>query len=62
MKIEVDAKILLTIPRPAEEETPEDFALKVEQHLNGLQQFVMPGSKTQIGIRVHIDGKSPRVT
>ena len=62
MKIEVTAKTLLTIPEPAIQETPEDFALEVEQYLNGLPLFVMPESRTPIGIRVHVDGKSPRVT
>jgi len=61
MRIEVIAKIILTVPNPAAEETPEDFALAAEQHLNSFPCCIMEKSATQVGVRVHIDGKAPRV-
>jgi len=61
MRIEILAKIILTVPKPAAEETPEDFALAAERHLNSLPLCIMEKSATQVGVRVHIGGKAPKI-
>lgn len=63
MKIEVNAKIILTILQPTTKEKPKDFVLEVEQYLNSLPPLMMRTfAATRVGIRVHVDGKIPKVT
>ena len=61
MRVETLAKIILMIPNPAVGESAEDYVLAAEHHLNGLQNFTMLESLTCVGVRVHIDGKAPKV-
>jgi len=54
VRIEVTAKIILTIPEPKAEELPEEIVLTTEQVLNDLGVFTTPDHNTQVGIRVHM--------
>ena len=54
MKIEVEAKLILTIPRPVKENSVDKILLEAEQEINCRQGFIMPETKTQVGIRIHI--------
>ena len=56
MRIEMDAKIILTIPEPSEKESADDVMLAVEQYLNSLTLFKTT-EHTLVGIRVHITGR-----
>ena len=50
MKIEVEAKIILTIPEPKENEFAGDIVLAVEQGINKHSAImIMPKTKTKIG-------------
>lgn len=60
MRIEVQAKIILTLVETAIEEAPELTVLAAERHLNALATFKSPACNT-VGIRVHIDGSAPKV-
>lgn len=53
MRIEVKAKIILTVPEPKAEEPSEEIVLAVERHLNGLPLFETMEQQTKVGIRVH---------
>ncbi len=62
MIIETTAKLILTIPEPAEGEFAGDFVLLAEQEINQrMARFYMPKTKTKVGIRVHISGNAPKV-
>lgn len=60
MKIEVNAKILLTIHKPTTGTTPEDFVLEAEQHLNEVP--LLYSNASCVGIRIHMNGESLKVT
>lgn len=62
MKIVTHAKIILTVPMPAKDETPEDIVLTVERRINEHGLMLMPKTKTRVGIRIHVSGKVPEVT
>lgn len=64
MKIEVEAKLILTVPSPKKEEFAGamDIVLAAEQHINNAEAvFSMPETGTQVGIRIHTQG-IPKVT
>lgn len=59
MKIEVNAKLILTVPNPKKEEFAgaADIVLAAEQFINNAQAvFSMPETGTQIGVRLHALG------
>ncbi len=65
MRIEVQAKLILTVPNPKKEEFAgaADIVLAAEQEINQrMARFYMPKTETQVGIRIHISGKIPKVT
>jgi len=63
MRIEVKAKLILTVPEPKQDESAEDIVLAVEQQINDRAALVvMPKTKTKVGVRIHVDGKEPKVT
>ena len=63
MRIEVEAKLILTIPEPKGNEFAGDIVLAVEQGINKyLALMIMPKTKTEVGVRIHISGKVPKVT
>jgi len=56
MRIEVQAKLILTIPNPKTGESIGDAMLMAEQTINQrCQLFVIPKTKTQVGIRMHVE-------
>ena len=63
MKIEVNAKLILSIPATERVDDPADLVLRAEQHINNMDYFVMPVTGTRAGCRLHvksgmrIDGK-----
>lgn len=63
MKIEVKAKLILTVPMGlVKSGSNEDIILAAEQHINDKAAvFEMPKTKTQVGIRIHVSGKVPKV-
>lgn len=61
MRIEVKAKIILTIPEPKQDEFAGDFVLATEQFVNNLQGFNMSETHTAVGVRLHVSGKAPKV-
>lgn len=56
MRIEVEAKLILTIPMyPEKGESKDDIMLAAEQHINEKAALlVMPATKTKVGIRIHV--------
>ena len=62
MKIEVEAKLILTVPEPKKGEFAGDFVLAAEQAINEVAFFVVPKTGTTVGIRIHVSGKVPKVT
>jgi len=63
MKIEVKAKLILTVPKPKQSEFAGDIVLAVEQGINKYVAFmIMPRTKTKVGVRIHMSGKAPKVT
>lgn len=62
MRIEVKAKLILTVPEPKQNEFAGDFVLAAEQQINDKAALVvMPKTKTKVGIRIHVDGEVPKV-
>ena len=62
MRIETEAKLILTVPDPAEGESAEDFVLAAEQEINQrMTRFYIPKTDTQVGIRIHVSGERPKV-
>lgn len=54
MRIEIEAKLILTVPEPKAEESPEDIILAAEQHINDVAAvFTRLGTKTKVGVRIH---------
>lgn len=54
-RIEVEAKLILTVPEPTENEEAADIVLAVEQHLNYAEGvIIMPETSTQVGFRIHV--------
>jgi len=60
VKIEIEAKLILTIPSAKDDEKAEDFVLAAERHINDGELMTMcPGkdkpasSGTLVGIRIH---------
>lgn len=63
MKIEIKAKLILTVPSPKKNDSVADTVLAAEQAINEMAFFVVPKTETTVGIRIHISGKhSPEVT
>lgn len=63
MKIEVEAKLILTVPKPAKGVIVEEIILATEQHINNTEAvFSMLETGTQVGVRIHVSGKEPKVT
>ena len=60
MQIHATANLILTVPRPVKEDSIDKVMLEAEQEINRKQGFVMPGTKTQVGIRIHVQ-KSEKV-
>ena len=55
MKIHATANLILTVPRPVKEDSVENIMLIAEQHINNVAAtFTMPETKTQVGIRIHV--------
>ena len=62
MKIEVEAKLILTVPEPKENEFAGDIVLAIEQGINKHSAImIMPKTKTKVGVRIHVSGKAPKV-
>ena len=56
MRIEIKAKLILTIPEPKEKDLPSKIMLEAEQIINErIPVFEMPETKTKVGIRIHIE-------
>ena len=55
MKIEVKARLFLTMPNPKKGESIGDIMLMAEQFTNQRQFFTMPKTKTKVGIRMHVE-------
>lgn len=53
MKIEVEAKLILTVPNPKEDEKVEDIILAAEQFVNKLQGFNRTTTGSAVGVRIH---------
>lgn len=53
MKIEVEVRMILTVPNPKEDEQVEDMILAAEQFVNKLQGFNRSATGTAIGVRIH---------
>ncbi len=63
MKIEVEAKLLLTVPSAKDDEKAADVVLAVEQHINNCEILTMLETGTHVGIRIHVkDFKGQEVT
>lgn len=64
MRIEVEAKLILTVSSPRKEDFAGagDIVLAAEHHINNgtAAVFDMPETKTKVGIRIHTLG-IPRV-
>lgn len=64
MKIEVEAKLILTVPSIMHDEEAADIILAAEQHINQNGLMMMPPEKgesgplsgTRVGIRLHTKG------
>lgn len=54
MQIHATANLILTVPRPLKEDPIDKIMLMAEQEINKRQGFVMPETKTQVGIRIHV--------
>lgn len=55
MRIEVQAKLILTIPEPDEKDLPNEIKFMAEQYINDTAPvFEMPKTKTKVGIRIHV--------
>lgn len=63
MKIETKAKLILTVPELKQNDDAMDIMLAAEMHINDVAAvFVMPKTKAQVGIRLHVDSKGTLVT
>lgn len=57
MRIEVKAKLILTVVELEKEKSPADVVLAAEQHINeNAALLTLAGSKTKVGIRLHAIG------
>jgi len=55
MQIHATANLILTVPRPVKEDSVDKIMLATEQQINNRAGLViMPGTKTQVGIRIHV--------
>lgn len=55
MRIEVDAKLILTIPQPKGcKDKPGEVVLAAEQFVNKLQGFNMSTTGAAVGVRIHV--------
>jgi len=54
MQIHATANLILTAPRSVKADTLEKVMLEAEQEINRNQSFIMPETKTQVGVRIHI--------
>ena len=61
VKVEVEAKLILTIPEPKQDEFAGDFVLAAEQFVNNLQGFNMSKTHTAVVVRLHVSGEVPKV-
>lgn len=62
MQIKAKANLILTIPNPKKDESVDEILLLAEQHINTkAAYFIIPNSRTKVGIRVHVkEGKQVR--
>ena len=62
MRIEVKAKLILTVPNPKKGESIGAIMLNAETHINHkIQMFTTIETKTKVGVRIHVlEGKEIR--
>lgn len=54
MKIEVETKLILTVPSARDDEEAADVVLVVERHINEAGLLIMDNSThTHVGVRIH---------
>ena len=62
MRIEVEAKLILTTTNALKKE-PDEIVLAAEQHINQeAATFNMSGNYGTVGVRIHVKGDKPIVT
>jgi len=54
MRIEVKAKLILTVPEPKKQDTIPNIVLAAEHLINNIQGFNTDKIHTAVGIRIHV--------
>jgi len=62
MKIEIDARLILTVPSPKGNDNAESIVLATEMAINEMAYFIVPKTGTTVGVQIHVSGEAPKDT
>jgi len=62
MKIEIDARLILIVPNPKDNDNTESIILATEIAINEMVYFIVPKTGTTVGVRIHVSGEAPKDT
>ncbi len=62
MKIQTEARLILTVPLNTKDDNAMEIMQQAEQHINNVAAiFTMPKTKTKVGVRLLTDWKGTKV-
>ena len=62
LRIKAEARLILTVPGLKQDDNAMDIMLAAEMNMNDVAAvFIMHKTKTEVGIRLHVDSKGTKV-